>query len=128
MKKPVKKHCFFPSQNCEFWIDQEAGYQSYDVSFSKLTITSMSIAVKDFAPDKVKGNIFHKGSIEEFDPLMEKINEWIKAENPSIINIETVLLPNMYDDQEHGSMDTELWTGGGTSTQWYQVIRVWYSV
>ena len=86
----------------------------------------MSIAIIDFVPEKKKGGMFKKGSVEHFDEVLQKLNSWIAQDNPDVINIETVVLPNIHDSEEEGSQDTELWTGGESSSQWYQLIRVWY--
>ncbi|MEM7372156.1 MAG: hypothetical protein AAF587_26295 [Bacteroidota bacterium] len=86
------------------------------------------IDFKDFVPEKlVAGNIFRREKYESLDRVLEQINEW-ERENPSanIINIETVVLPNIHDPAEEGSEDTSLITGSEGRTSWYQVIRVWY--
>ena len=85
----------------------------------------MKIAVKDFVPAKDKGSFFKSGKIQGFDEVMEQANKWVQ-DNPDkkIINVETVVLPNIHD--EDGSFDTELFTGGETHSQWYQLIRVWF--
>ncbi|MFY0686956.1 MAG: hypothetical protein JXQ90_07325 [Cyclobacteriaceae bacterium] len=87
----------------------------------------MSILMKDFVPEKKKGGMFKSGSIQHFDEVVATFNEWVVA-NPThnIVSVETVLLPNIHDKQEEGSQDTELWTGGESSSQWYQIIRAWY--
>ncbi len=86
----------------------------------------MAISTKDFVPEKKKGGMFKSGSIQHFDEVTQAMNQWISEVNPDIISIETVVLPNIHDKQEEGSHDTELWTGGESSSQWYQLIRVWY--
>ena len=86
----------------------------------------MAISTKDFVPEKKKGGMFKSGSIQQFDEVAQAMNAWVKEINPDIVNIETVVLPNIHDKQEEGSQDTELWTGGESSSQWYQLIRVWY--
>lgn len=88
----------------------------------------MPLIAKDFVPEKTKGGVFKSGKIENFEKVIEAVNQW-KAENPSIqlLNVETVVLPNIHDAEEEGSQDTELWTGGQSSSQWYQLIRVWYN-
>lgn len=87
----------------------------------------MTLFARDFAPQKSKGGIFKSGSIQNFDEVMASMNSWL-SENPNVkvLNVETVVLPNIHDKDEQGSQDTELWTGGESSSQWYQVFRVWY--
>ena len=87
----------------------------------------MSLLAKDFVPEKSKGGMFKSGRIQSFQEVLEAANLWIK-ENPAIdvLNVETVVLPNIHESDEEGSMDTELWTGGESSSHWYQLLRVWY--
>ncbi len=86
----------------------------------------MAIAVKDFVPEKQKGGVFKKGSMEQFEEVLSKMNKWIEEARPKIIRFETIVLPNIHEDHEEGSQDTELWTGGESSSHWYQIIRVWF--
>lgn len=85
------------------------------------------ISVKDFVPVKKKGKLFKAGSVQHFDEVIKEMNDWINSSGVTVKNIETVVLPNIHDSQEEGSQDTELWTGGESSSQWYQLIRVWYT-
>ena len=89
----------------------------------------MKIEVRDFVPEKAKGSFFKSGEVQKFDAILAQVNDWI-AENGNIkiVNIETVVLPNIHEAEEEGSFDTELFTGGETHSQWYQLIRVWYQV
>ncbi len=64
--------------------------------------------------------------IETFGDIVTSMNEWITKENPELVNVETVLLPNIHDSDEEGSGDTMLGTGRESSSHWYQIIRVWY--
>lgn len=84
------------------------------------------IKCKDFVPEKKKGGIFKSGSIQHFDEVLQELDVWLAADKKQIINIETVLLPNIHDAEEEGSQDTELWTGGESASKWYQLFRVWY--
>jgi hypothetical protein len=85
------------------------------------------ITAKDFVPAKKKGGLFKSGKTEDFSSILDDVNQW-RNDNPNvkIHNIETVVLPNIHDSEEEGSMDTELWTGGESASQWYQLIRIWY--
>ncbi len=86
----------------------------------------MKIEVQDFVPEKAKGGLFKAGKIQQFEEVVDEMNAWL-AENDSIkvISVETVVLPNIHE--EEGSRDTELYTAGESHSQWYQLIRVWYS-
>ncbi len=86
----------------------------------------MSISFKDFVPAKKKGGLFKSGSVQHLDEVIQEMNKWLGEVNPEVVNVETVVLPNIHDKAEEGSEDTELWTGGESSSHWYQVIRLWY--
>ena len=81
----------------------------------------------DFTPKVTKkGGLFKSTEMEKFQDMVNLMNEWINKNNPDVVNIETVLLPNIHDSDEEGSEDTMLGTGRESSSQWYQFIRVWY--
>ncbi|MFK7951638.1 MAG: hypothetical protein AB8B73_02235 [Ekhidna sp.] len=81
----------------------------------------------DFTPKLTKkGGLFKSAQIETFGDIVSSMNEWISQNSYEIINIETVLLPNIHDSDEEGSDDTMLGTGRESSSHWYQLIRVWY--
>lgn len=84
------------------------------------------IKCKDFVPEKKKGGLFKAGSIQHFDEVLKELDEWTNTNSVEVISIETVVLPNIHDSEEEGSQDTELWTGGESSSKWYQLVRVWY--
>lgn len=87
----------------------------------------MAITLKDFVPAKGKGGMFKSGKVQHFDEVLAAMNQWIhENKDIEVVNIETVVLPNIHDSNEEGSQDTELWTGGESSSQWYQLLRVWY--
>ncbi len=79
------------------------------------------INCRDFVPQRWRG--FSKGLGEElfclpanqgeYETLADSIkaaNEWIKAANIHVINVETVVLPNIWEDWEEGSQDPALRT------------------
>ncbi|WP_420317992.1 hypothetical protein [Ekhidna sp.] len=81
----------------------------------------------DFTPKVTKkGGLFKSAQIESFAEIMKEMNEWINSSTNEIMNIETVVLPNIHDSDEEGSEDTMLGTGRESSSHWYQIIRVWY--
>jgi len=81
----------------------------------------------DFTPKITKkGGFFRSDQIENFETSVNQMNEWIETNKPDIINIETVVLPNIHDFDEEGSEDTMLRTGREGISHWYQLIRLWY--
>lgn len=85
----------------------------------------MLINFKDFVPEiKDEGGFFTTATVEQLSEPLERANSWITKEKIDVINIETVALPNIH--QEEGSSDTQLRASGDYSTYWYQFIRIWY--
>ncbi|MEM6642480.1 MAG: hypothetical protein AAF616_05845 [Bacteroidota bacterium] len=81
----------------------------------------------DFTPQVTKkGGLFKSTQMQGFSEVVDQMNEWIKESNPDVINIETVVLPNMFDPDEEGSEDTMIGAGGQSNVLWHQFIRVWY--
>lgn len=87
----------------------------------------MPLNVKDFTPIKSKGTLFKSGRVQALQEVIQEANAWMRAQNTiEVISVETVVLPNIHEKDEEGSMDTELYTGGDSPSNWYQLIRVWY--
>ncbi len=81
----------------------------------------------DFTPQITKkGGMFSSTEVEKFSDIVHQLNDWIAETKVEIINIETVVLPNIHDKDEEGSDDTMLTLGGQSNSSWYQFIRVWY--
>jgi hypothetical protein len=64
---------------------------------------------------------------ESFDAALEDANRWISEHHIRVINIETVVLPNIWSRYEEGPADTALGTGDSVN-YWHQFLRVWYEV
>ena len=81
----------------------------------------------DFTPKITKkGGFFRSTEMERFNDVVKQMNEWIDENEPEIVNIETVVLPNIHDPEEEGSEDTMLGADGQNASMWYQFIRLWY--
>ena len=96
--------------------------------FSHSTYPNPMISFQDFVPEQLQKPGFLRNSIiEPLDPSITKMNAWIyENDQYEILNIETVVLPNIHNSREEGSQDTDLHTSGEYSTSWHQIIRVWY--
>lgn len=80
------------------------------------------IRFKDFSPDvRLAGEGF---GLEDLTTAVSKANSWIDAQGADVVNVETLLLPNIYRGGEAGSVDTMLQVSG--DTDWFQLVRVWY--
>ena len=86
------------------------------------------IKCKDFVPKIItKGGFFTTAKAQEFQSCLDHANQWISENKIQPLNIETVVLPNIHDPLEEGSMDTNLDTLGDTTSSWNQFIRIWYN-
>jgi hypothetical protein len=82
---------------------------------------------EDFVPKMVKAQKFlSPAEYESFDAALEDANRWIQENNIRVVNVETVVLPNIWSRYEEGSGDTSLGTSGESPSFWHQFIRVWY--
>lgn len=85
------------------------------------------IAYQDFVPEKIApGGFFKMASYESLNECLRQANRWITANGIEVVNVETVVLPNMYAPGEEGSSDVELRTSGDMFSSWHQFIRVWH--
>lgn len=82
----------------------------------------------DFVPKKRQAGLFKQGKVQVFQELLDEMNNWIlnNEDKIDVSHYETVILPNIHDDDSYSSEETELWAGGSSSTSWYQLIRLWY--
>jgi hypothetical protein len=84
---------------------------------------------QDFVPKMTKPAAFlSPAEHESFDAALAEANRWIKENEIRVVNVETVVLPNIWSRYEDGSRDTSLGTSGESPSFWHQFIRVWYEV
>ncbi len=85
---------------------------------------------KDFVPEQITPqSVWNaRGEYRSLLSSLTEANTWIvNHPNIDLINIETVVLPNIHSPKEEGSQDPELVAiSSSTSSAWYQFIRVWY--
>lgn len=87
------------------------------------------IRFEDFEAQQLKAPGFFTGAkYEEVDTVLETMNAWIAAQNVEVVNIETVVLPNIYSKDEEGTKDVSLGIDDKLVTTWHQFFRVWYRV
>ena len=86
------------------------------------------IRYRDFAPHVIKRGLLHSDDFENFDAAVAAANAWIAAETPQIVNVETVVLPNISADRSEGTIDGRVETEEAMTSinEWYQFLRVWY--
>ncbi|MGI9517982.1 MAG: hypothetical protein ACR2NP_13095 [Pirellulaceae bacterium] len=83
---------------------------------------------KDFVPREIAASGFFKvGEYESFDHAVEAANGWLaETEGVRLINLETVVLPNIHSRYEEGTGDASIRTSGDSPSQWHQFLRLWY--
>ena len=85
------------------------------------------IEFKDFVADELSSaGFFKQATHESLRTVLGEVNGWIKASEVDVINVETVVLPNIHSPHEEGSEDTSLHTKGDWTSTWHQVVRVWF--
>ncbi len=85
---------------------------------------------KDFVPKQVKPSAFLTPAVyASMEDTLLELDQWVIAHpDYRIINIETVVLPNIHKAAEKGSTDPELKISqsDGIVARWHQFFRVWY--
>ena len=85
------------------------------------------IQFRDFVPRMLSAPAFFRvGEYESFEAAVEAANQWIREQQIDVLNIETVVLPNIWSRWEGGSNDVALGTSGEMPSHWHQFIRCWY--
>ena len=79
---------------------------------------------RDFVPKMMHGA--QEDEYESFGQALEAANAWMKEHRVKPINVETVVLPNMWNPGEEGTVDGELSTSSQVSTTWHQFLRIWF--
>ncbi|MCA9147536.1 MAG: hypothetical protein KDB05_32405, partial [Planctomycetales bacterium] len=70
--------------------------------------------------------LFKAGEYESLEAALAEANAWIKEYDIKIVNVETVVLPNIWSRYEEGTSDVALGTSGEMPSHWHQFVRVWY--
>ena len=85
------------------------------------------IYYQDFVPRQLQpAGFFKSAHYGTLDEALAVANAWIAQHRVKVINVETVVLPNIHVAGEEGSTDPELRTWGELSSHWHQFIRLWY--
>jgi len=82
---------------------------------------------KDFVPKQIASpGVFAEGEHETFDDAVEAANRWLANHDVKLVNLETVVLPNIWSKWEDGSKDASIGTGNDLVSRWHQFLRCWY--
>lgn len=88
----------------------------------------MKLMFRDFVPNQLTPpGLFREGDFGTLEDCLQAANQWVEESNIKLINIETVVLPNIWSQFEEGSTDVSLGTGD-TVSRWHQFIRCWYQI
>ncbi len=84
------------------------------------------IEYKDFVPRMLgPAGFLGEPEFESLEDAMEACNKWIESNGVEVINVETVVLPNLHNPLEGGSGDVNIRQNEDHVTAWNQYIRVW---
>lgn len=83
----------------------------------------MKIKYLDFSPIKLPKIKVGDFIWESLDQTITRASDWVSSNGINVINIETVLLPNVYDKDT--SMQ-QIHTSGENSSSWFQIVRIWF--
>jgi hypothetical protein len=85
------------------------------------------IQFRDFVPRILSDPAFFE--VGEYDTFAEAVgaaNQWIDQHRVEVINIETVVLPNIWSYFEEETTDESLGITEDSPSYWHQIVRVWY--
>ena len=83
----------------------------------------MIIHYKDFSPSAVEHKVFST-EYESFSEVVAHANEWIRDSGVTVLNVETVVLPNLQEIKDKSQAVTIMKHSG---SYMFQVVRVWYN-
>ncbi|MEO1085862.1 MAG: hypothetical protein AAFY88_16615 [Acidobacteriota bacterium] len=87
----------------------------------------LSLRFKDFEPRELSAPVIW--GVGEYEPLgraLARLNRWVEKSGVEVVNVETVVLPNMHRRHEEGTIDPMLSVNGEYYARWHQFLRVWY--
>lgn len=84
------------------------------------------LAHQDFVPKQLAAAAFLKAAeYESFEAAVKAADEWISQNHIDVINVETVVLPNIHAWGQ-GSSAAAYHQPDNFGASWFQFIRVWY--
>lgn len=92
-------------------------------------VVAVMLAYRDFAPRSLSRSMWEEltgaETYETFDVAVEAANAWIRSQRVKVVNVETVVFPNVFEKSEEGTSDARVTTMSGWAS-WHQFVRVWY--
>jgi len=79
----------------------------------------------DFVPQQIgKNGLLQQPEMESLADTLARANQWIEEHSVTVMNVETVVLPNIHSRIEEGSTDPLI--GAGQRNWVHQFIRIWF--
>ncbi|AZQ44647.1 hypothetical protein [Nonlabens ponticola] len=81
----------------------------------------------DFEPKALEKSFWGSTTYENLEAVLSRANEWVRKNyNKEIVNVETVVLPNIYKNKQAFTDGTIQYYTGGHTVSNFQIIRIWY--
>lgn len=81
----------------------------------------------DFAPKALDKSFWGTHTYENLDEVLNRANEWIRKNySTEIVNVETVVMPNIYKKGKALTNESIQYYTGGHMVHNFQIIRIWY--
>lgn len=86
------------------------------------------IGFKDFLPRMLgEAGFLGEPEFETLDDAVAGANKWLESQSDvRLLNVETVVLPNVHHPHEEGSSDVNIRQDEDWATPWNQFVRVWF--
>ena len=85
----------------------------------------MTLEYQDFSPSAVEHKVLST-EYENFSEVVAHANEWIRDSSVTVLNVETVLLPNLQNLKDTLQVIQSVSGPVMNSSYLFQVLRVWY--
>lgn len=85
------------------------------------------IQFKDFAIKTINKSPIRAPQFEPLEETMTRVNAWIEENEVTVLNIETLIMPNIFRGKEQRTSTRGSYVQSSENfTWWYQIFRVWY--
>ena len=85
----------------------------------------MTLEYQDFSPSAVEHKVLST-EYESFSEVVAHANDWIRDSGVTVLNVETILLPNLQNLKDTLQVIQSVSGSVMNSSYLFQVLRVWY--
>ena len=85
----------------------------------------MTLEYQDFSPSAVEHKVLST-EYENFSEVVAHANDWIRDSGVTVLNVETILLPNLQNLKDTLQVIQSVSGTVMNSSYLFQVLRVWY--